>query len=268
MVVITMTRKQQIYDVLYRATKSSFSTLFHEHPEQYYYAALILMDSQYPCITAMSEEVLERLVHEHADNCDAYADYKWSYGDSPYTGFSYKSLFHESDKLFAQDVLEPELDDETYSRRISDWLKAMKKVMLTLSEEGMFADYPELFRNAEAFPPDGDYNWKNAKKLNSTSTYKNWLHDNPIEDKTTAENEWYELYHPQQCKVILVKPLPSKLLAVSLRKNFASEMNFNDFIKACASLPFEISGKFRYKEALDILSSHPEYQDILSIIQA
>ena len=263
-----MTRKQQIYDVLYRAAKLSFSTLFHDHPEKYYYAALILMDSQYPCITAMSEEVLERLVHEHTDNRDAYADYKWSYGDSPYTGFSHKSLFHESDKLFAQDVLNPELDDETYSHRISDWLKAMKKVMLTLSEEGMFADYPELFRNSEAFPPEGDYNWKNAKKLNSISVYKNWLKDNPMGDEISAENEWYEIYHPKQCKVVLVKPLLSKTLAVSLRKNFASDMNLTDFIKACESLPFEISSEFRYKEALDIVSLHPEYKDILSIIPA
>lgn len=251
-----MERKQRIYDTLYRAAEACFSALFREHPAHYYYAALILLDAQTLCITAMSEEVL-------AERGSAY---KWSYADSPYTGFAHKRFFAEVSALYQQDIWDASLSDEALERRVADWRRIMRKVMQDLSENGLFSAFPDLFRNAEYYPPEGSINRRNAKKLNSPAVYKSWLKENPdCDEPEEPENIYEEVYHPKLCKVLLVKPLPSKALAVSLRKDFASPCSLHDFVSACAALPFEISAAFRYKEALALLSAHPEYQDILSV---
>jgi len=253
-----MERKELIYQTLYRAAAESFAALFKAHPEHYYYAALIMMDAQTVCITAMSEEALAQLE----------TDDRWSYGDSPYTGFAHKTYFNDVDTLFQKDVWNADLTDEALERRVADWQRIMRKVMLALSEDGAFSAYPDLFRNAEAFPPEGTYNWKNAKKLNAPAVFKRWKQDNPEEDdEADALCRYYqECHHPTLCSITLKKPLPSKTMAAALRRDFASPLTIREFLKACESLPFEISAGFRHKEALTILAAHPEYTKYLDII--
>ena len=215
-----------------------------------------MMDAEAPCITAMSEETLAKLGGE----------YKWSYADSPYTGFGYAQYFREVAALYRHDIWDEDLSDEALARRVTDWRRIMRRVMQELSENGVFEAYPGLFRNAECYPPEGSINCRNAKKLNAPAVYQSWLRENPACDEPEEpENIWEEVYHPKLCRVLLVKPLPSGTLAVSLRRDFASPLNLSAFVGACAVLPFEISGAFRYKEALAILSAHPEYQEILSV---
>ena len=253
-----MERKERIYQTLYAAAAQSFSALFKAHPEHFYYAALIMMDAQTVCITAMSEEALAQR---------GTGD-RWSYGDSPYTGFAHKTYFKDADALFQKDVWGAELSDEALEKRVTDWQRIMRRVMQTLSENGAFSAYPDLFRNAEAYPPEGDYNRKNAKKLNSAAVFKRWEQDNPDdEDSEYTETERYyrECYHPTLCSVTLVKPLPSKTLAAALRREFASPLPLQAFLSACKSLPFAVSTAFRHREALAILAAHPEFAEYLSV---
>ena len=78
-----MERKELIYNTLYRAAEESFAALFREHPEHYYYAALIMLEAQSVFITAMSEEAFAQ----------SKTGDRWSYGDSPYTGYAHKTFF-------------------------------------------------------------------------------------------------------------------------------------------------------------------------------
>ena len=250
-----MNRKEQIYQTLYSAAEQGFSALFREHPEHYYYAALIMMDAAAPCITAMSEEILSRLDPE----------LRWSYGDSPYTGYADKRCFQDVNALFQKDVWSNELDNETFQRRVTDWQKIMIKVMQSLSENGIFNAYPNLFRNAEAYPPKGDFNRKNAKKLNSPAVFKKWFADNPDMEEEPQISGFREVWHPTMCSVTLIKPLPAKSLAIALRKAFASPLSMGEFLKGCEAPPFVISAEFRHREAKEILSAHPEYTEFLSV---
>jgi len=250
-----MNRKDRIFQTLYHAAKQSFSALFRDRPEHYYYAALIMMDTGAPCITAMSEEVFSRLS----------PDLRWSYGDSPYTGYADKTYFKDVNALFQQDVWSEEPDDETFQRRVADWQNIMVKVMQSLSESGIFDAYPDLFRNAEAYPPEGDFNWKNAKKLNSPAVFKKWFADNPDIEEEPQISEMWEVWHPTMCSVTLIKPLPAKTIAIALRKAFASPLSMGEFLKSCETPPFVISAEFRHREALEILAAHPEYAEFISV---
>jgi hypothetical protein len=250
-----MNRKEHFFQTLYCAAEQSFSALFRDRPEHYYYAALIMMDTGAPCITAMSEETLSRLDPER----------RWSYGDSPYTGYADKICFQDVNALFQQDVWSKELDDKTFQRRVADWQNIMVKVMQSLSENGVFDAYPDLFRNAESYPPEGDFNWENAQKLNSPAVFQKWFADNPDIEEEPQISEMWEVWHPTMCSVTLTKPLPSKTLAIALRKAFASPLSMSEFLRGCETPPFEISAEFRHREAKEILSAHPEYAGFLSV---
>lgn len=251
-----MDRKERIYQTLYSAAEQSFSALFRQHPEHYYYAALIMMDAAAPCITAMSEEVLSEL----GDDC------KWDYAESPYLGFEHNTYFNDVNVLFQNDVWDPELDDDTFIGRVTDWQRIMVKVMKDLSENGVFAEYPDIFINAESYPPEGTYNYKNAEMLNTAAVFKEWEKDNSDceEDEVSVSVMW-EVYHPTMCSVTLVKLLQDKKAAVTLRKEFVSTLSMGEFLKACESLPFVINKEFRYREAQKILAEHHEYADYISI---
>ena len=249
-----MERKELIYNTLYRAAKESFASLVREYPERYYYAALIMLDAQFVCITAMSEETLAQ----------SKTGDRWSYGDSPYTGYAHKTFFADADTLFHKDIWDTELTDEVLEARIADWQSIMLSVMQTLSENGTFAAYPDIFLNAEAYPPEVDYNYRNAQTLNKPAIFKRWAQDNKPEIELQISAMWEE-WHPTMCSVVLVKPLPSKKLAVTLRKEFSSPLSLSEFLKGCEAQPFPVSEEFRYQEAQKILSENPEYAECLSV---
>lgn len=249
-----MERRERILQTLYRAAGESFAALFREHPEHYYYAALIMMDAQSVCITAMSEETLAQ--NKTGD--------RWSYGDSPYTGYAHKTYFTDADALLQKDLWDSELTDEELAGRVADWQSMMLRVMQMLSENGTFSAFPDMFRNAEAYPPEGDYNYQNAQTLNTPAVFKRWAKDHAPEDEPQISPMW-ETWHPTMCRVVLVKPLPDKKIAVALRKAFASPLSMGDFLKACSTLPFPVSEEFRYREAQQILSANPNYAEYLSV---
>ncbi len=249
-----MERRALILQTLSRAAEESFAALFREHPERYYYAALIMMDAQSVCITAMSEEALAQ----------SKTGERWSYGDSPYTGYAHKTYFKDADVLFQRDIWDAELTDAARADKVADWQSIMLSVMQTLSENGTFAAYPEIFRNAEAYPPEGDYNYRNARTLNTPAVFEQWAKDNEPEDEPQISPMW-EVWHPTMCRVDLVKPLPSRKLAAALRKAFSSPLSLSEFLKGCEAQPFSVSGEFRYREAQQILSANPEYAEYLSV---
>ena len=249
-----MERKELIMQTLYRAAKESLAALFRDHPEHYYYAALIMLDAQSVCITAMSEETLVQ----------SKTGERWSYGDSPYTGYAHKTFFADADTLFHKDIWDTELTDEVLEARIADWQSIMLSVMQTLSENGTFAAYPDIFLNAEAYPPEGDYNYRNDQTLNKPGVFKRWAQDNEPEIEQQISAMWEE-WHPTMCRVVLEKPLPSKKLAAALRKAFSSPLSLSDFLKCCEAQPYPVSEEFRYREGQKILSENPEYAEYLSV---
>ncbi|HBI85982.1 MAG TPA: hypothetical protein DDX71_06830 [Ruminococcus sp.] len=174
-----MNRKEQIRAVLLPAAEQAFTALFAAHPEHYYYCALLMLECATPCITAISEESLARALEE-ADS-DAEEDriyYKWSYAESPYTGFGYSEYFGAVEALFNQDIYDDDLSDAEYERRIAEWLAVSADVMETLAQKGVFGDRTDLFLNAEFQPPEDFANVENAQRLNSKALFDAWFAEN------------------------------------------------------------------------------------------
>lgn len=183
---IRMDRKNRIYELLLSAAEKSFKELFEEHKEHYYHCSLIMMDVATPCITAMSEESLGKLLDETFNDSqereENLTNYKWVYAESPYLGFGYDKYFGEVNQLFYTD-LSDELSDDEYGSRVNDWLYIMRDVISTLKNNGIFKDScnADVFLNAEMQPPETSINLENARYLNSDEVFDLWYKDNKEE---------------------------------------------------------------------------------------
>ena len=173
-------RKEEIFNLLLDASEKSFSRLFEEHNEQFYYCSLVMMDCAVPCITALSEEAYHELLVEYADGDDSSEEdrsyYRWAYAESPYLGFGYEEYFNEVSDCFLKDVSHA-LSDTEFTEHVNDWLEAMVKVMKTLKEKGLFAGR-EILLLAEQQPSDTDCNVDNARYLNDEALFNAWCKDN------------------------------------------------------------------------------------------
>lgn len=131
---------QQLGDAIFEAAEKAFRKLF-ENGEHYYYCVLLTTgEALPPCISAWSEEALERLVAQGAIPEDEIQYYKYSFADSPYYAFG-------------------------------DY--AMKK----LDEAGIFAlNQPraQVYINVELMPPD-DTDIQRALSFNNLEHIKEWL---------------------------------------------------------------------------------------------
>ncbi len=181
-----MDRKRTIFNVLMYAAEQSFKQLFSDKNEHFYYCTLVMMDCSVPCISAMSEESLTRLLEENADgeisSDKDKAYFRWSYADSPYCGYGYDEYFTEVSDFFSYDITD-DLSEEEYEERICDWLEEMREVMKALKDKGIFKDKctENVFLIAEQQPPESDINTENARYLNDDEGFKNWYRDNKAE---------------------------------------------------------------------------------------
>ena len=178
-----MDRKEKIYELLLNATEKSFTKLFEKYNEQFYYCSLVMMDCSTPCISALSMEAYHQLLEDNADGDNSSEEdktyFKWCYAESPYLGFGYKEYFKEVDEFFFQDVLF-EIPYEDVEMRTRDWLIAMRNVMKTLKDKGIFENdsRTEIFLMAELQPSETDYDLENARYLNDNALFEIWYKDN------------------------------------------------------------------------------------------
>ena len=181
-----MERRERIFNALFDAAEKGFTALFSQHNEHFYYCALIMMETATPCIAAISEESLERVLNNYYSDELARNEnreyYKWSYADSPYIGYGYEDYFKEVEELFKNYVWKYYTDETEFIKRANEWLEIMAEVMLELDRKGVFntnVDRSKLFINAETQPPeDNSINILNARKLNNESLFTYWYEDN------------------------------------------------------------------------------------------
>ena len=162
--------EEQLEEEIYSATKTAFSALLSEHPESYYYFALITTgEAHSPILSAWSREALEK----------SDPELKWSYSDSPYCCFK-EDVFNKVKDLFAlRPQLTPEISDREWEKEYSVRLNAMESAMKRLDSEGLFGVGPErndILINVEVMPPDHT-NTERAKRLNPKSSLTAWLRE-------------------------------------------------------------------------------------------
>lgn len=111
-----------------------------------------------PCISAWSEEVLERLVAQGAIPEDEIQYYKYSFADSPYYAFGDEEYFQQVKQLFEErDPLMDYNNEEQWEKEYNFRLAAIVYAMKKLDEAGIFAlNQPraQVYINVELMPPD------------------------------------------------------------------------------------------------------------------
>ena len=174
--------------LLKEAVGKAFKDLFKEHPdEHFYYCTLVLMNGQgCPVVSAMSEEVLEKLVQEdvkkYGYSTSVSREFlKWSFADSPYCIYG-EQYFSEVEKMIASRDLDENGERLTGDRFMKEYdirMNSMEEVMASLDKEGIFGS-GERRKNmvvlAEVRPPDYT-NTERALRLNSREALKEWLEE-------------------------------------------------------------------------------------------
>lgn len=172
------TEGQTLSDAISTSARLAFSHLFREHPEHFYYCALVTTgEAHAPIVSAWSVEALEAIVRQEPDPDRARRELKWSYADSPYCGYGAEffepviELFGERPRLTAQST------DQEWMAEYEARLEAMERAMSRLDSEGLFGTGAERLRMTvlvEVAPPDRT-NTERALRLNPREALAEWL---------------------------------------------------------------------------------------------
>lgn len=248
------------------AAEKALNRLFAEHNESFYYITLITFgECVCPFISAWSFEALEKEAEKSENAEQAKYDLKWDYAASPYCSFGYEDFFGELREIFDQRTSMLD-DNDAYELEMDIRLNSMEQAMHNLDQKGLFGQGEKRSRiviNAEYMPPDNE-NVERAKRLNPEAALKEWLGVFE-EDEEPKKIDWYEIHNPDLCKIILIKSIDDKRLAVRLRRDFASPLTLSDFLKCCSNIPFEIRSDFVYKKAKQIIENNQDYKEFISI---
>lgn len=179
-----MNHTNKLTALLTDAAEKAFTALFSEHPEHFYYCTLVSIDGYSPCISAISEEALDRILAENdcTDDEDARLDFKWSYADSPYCAYGEEYFAEVNSFMDEWNIFD--LDDDDFEEAFETLLFSMEEAMRNLDEKGIFGtgtERKQVFINAEVMPPDYT-NTKRAERLNPPEAMADWL-------KEAAETE-------------------------------------------------------------------------------
>ncbi len=268
MVIFIYNYNNDVYVSLINATRDSLKELFQLN-EHFYYCSLMILDDATPCISAWSEESLNNFIYNRYGTINVEKSeimkYKWSYADSPYFAYGYKKYFQYVEGLFNKEI------DLSFKMKQSIWINQMENIIRELDEEGIFNNNgmrDKLFINAEIMPPD-ETNIERGKRLNSTSIFDEWFNENW---NIHHENEelydyYYSLHHPQLCKVVITQPRNDKKTAIKIRKDFNVSMGLGEFSYFCLTAPCVINESFNFETGEKIISQHPEYTGIISLIK-
>ena len=159
------------------ATRKAVSSLFRQHPEQFYYCALVTTgEAHAPLLSAWSKEALDAASARESDPLAARQALKWSYADSPYCGFG-EDYYADVKSLFSRRPALSTSDPEGWKREWQFRVDAMEAAMATLDREGLFgqaAERSRIFINVEVAPPDAS-NTARAARLNPAEALQAWL---------------------------------------------------------------------------------------------
>jgi hypothetical protein len=158
------------------AMRAAVQGLFREHPEQFYYCALITTgDGATPGLSAWSDEALKLAVGPNGSD-ELRQELKWSYADSPYCGYGAEH-FARVRELFAE---RPRMDPDDADGWAVEWqwrIETMEYAVRMLDSEGLFGAGParsRVFVNVEVVPPDST-NTERALRLNPPEALREWL---------------------------------------------------------------------------------------------
>jgi len=250
--------------MMQNAFECAVSTLKNEYNEYFYYIAYVFDAGMHPYISAMSYEAFELSVKGNNVNNADRKWRKWDYADSPYAIYGYERFFGELaehlDKRVGK-LNKDELYEVEWETRIDSMVEALVRIRENDKEK---KEYGNMILNVEVAPPDGR-EAERAKRLNAPSELLNEYLEECEDVSDSAQTEWYEVWHPQCCRVILVQPIADKKLAAKMRKDFSSQLSMSEFIKACGEAPFIIKNDFACKTAEQIMSANKEYSDFIRL---
>ena len=256
--------KSELTIALTEAAEQSFSALFSEYHETYYYCSLLMAENSSPFMCAWSKEALSRLIKslkiKGKEERQAEKElYKWSYADSPYVAYGFEKYFNKVQDLY-NTYWNHNADDEEYDQQSILWLDCMEDAMHTLDEKGLFGSGTERNRKvvlAEVMPPDYS-NTERAYRLNPKKALRHWL-DEAAEEKDDISDKWC------LCKVLLIKPISDTKTAVRLRMKFSCNIPIKEFVHLCNTPPLVIREDINKCDAEKILYKNPDLCEYLSI---
>lgn len=161
---------QDLTTLIADAARKSFSELFDQHPEDFYYCTLITTGEGLPPYpSAWSWQALDRATAGAANPEQARALLKWSYSESPYWLFG-ERFFAPVAQRFSELVDPHSLSDQQdFDREVERRLRAMEDAMKMLEGEGVFGRgkvRAGMVVLVEVMPPDSG-NTERALRLNA-----------------------------------------------------------------------------------------------------
>lgn len=244
---------------------NTYYDLIHEHNENFYYLALILDAGMRPYFSAWSYEAFEKSVNEQGISDSDRLWWKWDYSDSPYVTYGYDKYFAKLSDYLDQKIQNMD-DDEIYDTEWDVILESMVEALKQIREENNgVKEFSNLIINVEVAPPDGE-GAKRAQIINRPSELLDeYLNVCDESDESEGESKYYEAWHPQCCKVILIKAIEDKSLAVKIRKAFSSNLKITDFIEQCKLVPFVIRDDILLKDTEKIIAANNKYKEYIKI---
>lgn len=240
--------------LLQTAFLNTYTALQEQCHEHFYFAALVLDSGSRPYFSAWSYEAYERSVRENRIRAEEQSWWKWNLADSPYIAF--EDNIHFAD--FSQ---------EAYTGY--EWnvlMDSMLEALLRIRKSDTNHIFDKMILNVAVFPPD-EKEADRALQCNSPSNLlSEYLRACEAEPDAEIESiDWNEVWHPTCCQVILTKPVTDRKMAAGLRRDFTSTLGLGEFLRSCQTVPFVIRNDFLYKTALQIVSEHAEYSDVIQL---
>lgn len=260
---------KDIVTPLLEAAEQSFLSLFREHKEDFYYCTLVMLEVGVPCISAMSQEALERIILPDENYGEAKEAYKWSYADSPYFAYAYERYWDKVSRLFEKRFNEQLWDGSAsaFEAEYLCWIDSMEEVMRRLDEKGIFGRGDmrnKIFINAEISPPDYS-NSERARRLNSSDICSEWLRDCAEPEFEEKKIDWEEIWRPRLCDVILTKPVTDKKIILQIKNALNINRGLAALTEDCRKTPFIILKNEPYKAVMESLDKFPLIQPFLSV---
>ena len=162
-----------------KATRIAVRALIREHPESFYYIALIASgEAHRPYLSAWSREALDRTEIAGSDDEDYERQLlKWSHADSPYCTYG-DQFFGGVEELFdARPRMGYGMTSDECQKEWDLRVGAMEMAVSMLDSEGLFgvgSDREKVVVTVEVMPPDY-MNTERVKRLNPPEAVAEWL---------------------------------------------------------------------------------------------
>ncbi|QDV51760.1 DUF4303 domain-containing protein [Gimesia fumaroli] len=172
--------EEELVNAIADAGRQAILQLFREHPETFYYCALITTgEAHAPFLAAWSVEALERAASS-ADDPETERKYlKWSYADSPFCCYGEEYFDLVNARFAKRPLMNYQMEEQEWAVEYELRLSAMEKAVAQLDSEGLFGrgkDREAIYINVEVMPPDYT-NTERARRLNPPQAIAAWLEE-------------------------------------------------------------------------------------------